>query len=203
MRRFGYAPRMFGVRPPAVLICLSFCLPACGGGGDAGDKESDKQREAAAAAMLGGSSKHDEAQKADEERRKQAFAERKAKEKAEEERVAGIVNGLVGLPESLPSDLDAACQEVIVEYEEYFKKIRPDDPGAILKFYEDKGKNLGERKGKCMKLGSIEAAACSVVAMKAAPEDLGADNEGAVFLACAEKYAPEALAKLGAVDVAK
>ena len=200
---------MLGVRPPAVLtgLCLSLALllPACGGGdGAKTDKEGDKTREAAADAMLGGESKHDKAQKEDEERRKQAFQERKAKEEAEAARVKGIVDALVGLPDKLPGDLDGACQELIVEYEEYFKKIRPDDPGAILEFYENKGKNLGKRKAKCMKLGSIEAAACSVIAMKGAPEDLGAENEGSVFLACAEKYAPDALKNMGgAVDVAE
>ena len=161
---------------------------------DAEETEGDASREAAAAAMLGGESVHSQAQKEDEERRKEAFAKRKAEEEAAEAKFKAELDAVVGLPEDMPKDLLAACDGQIAEWEEFVKKTNEDDPGAILKFYDNKGKVLGERKAKCMKIGSLEAAACGTHALAAAPPhftDRGLD----VLSACVQKYAPDAVEK--------
>lgn len=195
---------MYGLRPSVLFAAsLCLCLSACDGGEEA-KKEGvpDKTRNAAAEAMLGGSSVHDKAQKEDEERRKKAFAERKAKEAEEDQRVQGIIDGIVGLPEEMPKDLDSACHEVLVQYEEWTKKVNFDDPGAILEFYEVKGKILGERKKRCMKAGSIEAAACQAKVLADCPEDFK-KHETKLLGSCLEKYAPDALKNIEAVGVAE
>jgi hypothetical protein len=112
------------------------------------------------------------------------------------------VFSIVGLPEKMPKDLDSACHEVLVQYEEWTKKVNFDDPGAILEFYEVKGKILGERKKRCMKAGSIEAAACQAKVLADCPEDFK-KHETKLLGSCLEKYAPDALKNIEAVGVAE
>jgi hypothetical protein len=80
------------------------------------------------------------------------------------------------------------------------------DDGAILDWYNNlKKETLGERRGKCVKIGSLEAAACQIHALRAAP--IGwRDRELDIITRCVEKYAPEkaeAAAKAEAEALAK
>ncbi len=184
-------PRLSPSRFVALTLAASVSLiAACDS--DKKDAEADKRREAAAEAMLGGDSVHSEAQKAEEEALKKAFAERKAKEEAEAAELKKEIDALLGLPEELPGDLDAACMSLIEQWEQFVKKTNQDDDGAILAFYDEKKTILGERKTKCMKVGSIEAAACSAKALADAPATLKGKGLD-ILSACAEKYAPDAV----------
>lgn len=188
LRRMFTAGRPHALMPHRLSFVFALALPALGCDAES-DKESDAQREAAAAAMLGGDSKHSQAQKEDEERRKKAFAERKAKEEAEAAALKSAIDAVMGMPDPMPTDLNDACTQMLSAWETYIKNTNVNDDGAILAFYDNKKVLLGERKTKCMRLGSVEAAACSTYALEKAGVELK-DKGLDILSACADKHAP-------------
>jgi hypothetical protein len=183
---------------------LVLALPACGGGGE----QSGKELEAAAQAAL--NSNADEATKkareADEARRKAEFAAKKKKEEEEKAAYEAKMAEIITLPEKMPRNVDAACKELTEAFHEFMLKALDGDDGAILDWYNNRKKEtLGERRGKCVKIGSLEAAACQIHALRAAP--IGwRDKELDIIARCVEKYAPdkaEAAAKAEAESLAK
>lgn len=188
----------------APFLLIGFALPACGGGGE----ESAKELEAAAQAALNvdGDEATRKAREADEARRKAEFAERKAKEEAEKAAYEAKMAEIITLPEKMPRNTDVACKELTEAFHEFMLKALDGDDGAILDWYNNKKKEtLGERRGKCVKIGSLEAAACQIHALRAAPVGWR-DKELDIIARCVEKYAPEkaeAAAKAEAESLAK
>jgi hypothetical protein len=160
-----------------------------------------KDLEAAAAAALG--TEKDKETKEREEKeaaeRRKAFEERKKEEAALDAEYTRLETQLIGRADKLPKNLDAACTELIEIYSDWIKAIYFDDDGAQLTFFDSKSKNLGDVKGKCAKVGSIEAAACMThVIAGASAEDfpesdrkLLQNRPDQLFDACVTKYAPE------------
>ncbi len=167
---------------------------------DSEKSESERSnREAAAAAALG--TEKDAATKQREEaeaaERRKAFDSRKQEEAALDAKFTGFSDVLVGVPAKLPKTLDAACTELMEIYPEWIKAIYFDDDGKQLTFFDSKSKNLGEIKGKCAKVASIEAAACMThVIQGVSAEDFPEPDRKAIqgkpdhlFDACVTKYA--------------
>lgn len=186
------------------LFALTLAVPACGGGGE----ESAKELEAAAQAAL--NTKGDEAtrkaREADEARRKAEFAAKKKKTEEEKAAYEATMAEIITLPEKMPRSTDAACKELTEAFHEFMLKALDGDDGAILDWYNNKKKEtLGERRGKCVKIDSLEAAACQIHALRAAP--IGwRDRELDIMARCVQKYAPEkaeAAAKAEAESLAK
>jgi colicin import membrane protein len=173
-----------------LFVSLVLASSACGGS----TEEGRKDLEAAAGAALNAKSDEatEKARAADEAKRKAAF---EAKQKAEEEAKAkwdATLAEIITLPEKMPKSMDAACKELTEAYHEFtIKSLEADkDDEAILRWYnEEKRFTLGARRGKCVKIDSLEAAACQVHALRAAPPARGKDLE--ILTACVKKYAPE------------
>ena len=170
------------------------------------DKEETKKRddlEAAAAAALG-EGKDDKTKELDakeEQARKQAYAEHKAEEEAEKAKLEAIAAKVVKGRDEQPKDLDAACTELIEVYSDWVKAVYFDDDGFQIEFFDNKKKNLGAVKGKCAKLGSIEATTCMVEVVKGvtaedfpeADRKLIQGKPEFLFDKCVEKFAPDKL----------
>lgn len=182
-----------------LLFTAVFACFACGGESDDGRKDL----EAAAQAAL--NTKSDEATEkaraADEAKRKAAF---EAKKKAEEEAKAAweaTLAEIITLPEKMPKNVDVACKELTEAYHEFMIKsleAEKDDEGILRWYNEEKKTTLGARRGKCVKIGSLEAAACQVHALRASPPAHGKDLE--ILSACVKKYAPEKAEMAAAQD---
>jgi hypothetical protein len=184
--------------PSGLVALLLAALPlasACDS--DAGDGSKDLQ--AAAAAALG--TEKDAATKEQEEKdaaeRRKAFDERKAQEAELDAKLGKFSEQLVALPPKLPKNLDAACTELMEAYPDWIKAIYFDDDGKQLTFFDSKAKNLGDVKGKCAKVGNIEAAACMThVIQGVSAEDFPESDRKIIqgkpdhfFDACVTKYA--------------
>lgn len=176
------------------LSTLTMLTIAC----DSGEAER-KDLEAAAAAALGADKDKEtqEREAKEAEERRKAFEERKTKEAAVEGQLQALEIGLVALPtKKLPKDLEAACTALIEIYPDWIRAIYFDDDATQLAFFDAKSKNLGEVKGNCAKVGSVEAAACMIqviegVSAEGFPEADRKAIQGKpdhFFDACATKY---------------
>lgn len=178
----------------SALACCT-ALAGC----DKGDERQDNLQAAAAAAL--GEGKDDRAkalnEKAAEERRQQFQAE-KAKKAAEDAKLKTFAATMVKAPKKPSKDLEDACDSLVVIYEEWVKAVYFDQDGYQLEFFDSKKKNLGEVKGACAKLGSIEATDCMVEVIEAvSAEGVSEDDRKLIqsrpdylFDACVDKFAP-------------
>lgn len=181
--------------PVALLLATLPFAGACDSDADGGRKDL----EAAAAAALG--TEKDKETKAQEEKdaaeRRKAFDERQQQQAELDAKLDKFSAQLVAVPDKLPKDLDAACTELIEVYSDWIKAIYFDDDGKQLTFFDNKAKNLGEVKGKCAKVGNIEAAACMThVIQGVSTEDFLESDRKIIqgkpdhfFDACVTKYA--------------
>ncbi len=165
------------------------------------DKGEDKREdlEAAAAAALGEGkddrAKAIEAKEAAE--RKKKFEEQKAKEAEQNAKLDAIAATVVKAPDKPSKDLLAACDALVVIYEEWVKAVYFDDDGFQLNFFDSKHKNLGAVKGKCAKLASVEATDCMVEVIKGVAEipeperKVIQERPNYLFDECVEKFAAD------------
>jgi hypothetical protein len=164
---------MLHPKPISKLILSSFLmcalLPAC----DKKEEKKDDKKE-----------EKSEADKELEERLAKKRAEREAEEKAKQDK-ANAIKALAALPEEMPKDLTAACEAVATAQDEFMKR---NFEGEGLKRWEEaKGTQLGMAKTGCVKKGSVEIAACQVVAMNNAPPEFKKDLPD-ILAACIEKF---------------
>lgn len=166
-------------------------------------KEAEKrpELEAAAAAALGegkdDKTKELEAKEAEERKRK--FEERKAKEAEQNAKLDAIAAAVVKAPAKPSKNLIDACDALVVIYENWVKSVYFDQDGFQLEFFDQKHKNLGEVKGKCAKLASVEATDCMVEVIRAvsaedfseADRKLIQERPEYLFGKCVEQFAPE------------
>jgi hypothetical protein len=183
----------------ARIIGLVLLMPACGGG--AGEDPGYKNYEAAAQAALGVEDETTKkAREADEAKRREAFEAKKQKEDAAVAEWKAKLAEITTLPEKMPRNVDAACKDLTEAFHEFMVKSYGDDDGAILDWYNNrKATTLGERRGKCVKIGSLEATACQIHALRAAPPGMRG-KELEILAACVEKYAPEKAAAAAAAE---
>jgi hypothetical protein len=145
------------------------------------------------------------AKKAEEEARKKAVEELEAKKKAEAAKHVAELDALATLPEDMPKKLDKACDGVVDAYTEFIKQTYADDAKELMLFYDNKRKRLGERRVKCEKVASVEAAACQARALLAASEtpELAAKWKGQgleIMAHCVDKFAPEAAKQIAEAE---
>lgn len=170
-----------------------------------GCKESAERRpdlEAAAAAALGegkdDKTKELEAKAAEE--RKRLFEERKAKEEAENAKFDAIAAAVVKAPAKPSKSLVAACDALILVYSDWVKAVYFDDDTFQYTFFEHKFKNLGEVKGKCAKLASIEATDCMMEVIRGVSAEGFSEEDRKLiqsrpehlFNECVKQFGPQA-----------
>jgi hypothetical protein len=195
------SPRRGRASAGTVAFATALVLVACG----AQEPPERKDLEAAAEAALG-SQVDPEVEKAralDEAKRKEEFAKNKAAEEKASAEYDAIWADIIKLPEKLPKNLDAACDDMLEAYKEFKPQELYGDDAALLDWYDNKKIRLGERRGKCVKLGSVEAAACQAYALRHAPGEgkmKGKDLE--LLSRCADTYAKDAAAKIAAEELA-
>jgi hypothetical protein len=165
------------------LGALAFALTGgCGGG-----QEAAKPAPSIAEALAFESKAAAVAKEADTKREAELKAAAEAKRKAEAELQAAIDAVLVQ-PAKPPRDLAAACDAEVDAYEQFMRNNR--DAGMVTNWFNAKGKNLGERRGVCLK-SSVPVAACLTHALAHAPDPLFDRGEDAVTrlqAACADKF---------------
>ncbi|HLT38003.1 MAG TPA: hypothetical protein VK034_17075 [Enhygromyxa sp.] len=188
---------MRGSRLTTMLALACIAMVAC----EQKDVERRPDLEAAAAAALGegkdDKTKELEAKAAEERKRK--FEERKAKEAEQQAKLDTIAAAVVKAPDKPSKNLVAACDALIVIYEEWIKAVYFDDDGFQLNFFDSKSKNLGEVKGKCAKLDSVAATDCMIEVIRAvSAEDFSEADRKLIqaqpeylFGKCVDQFAPE------------
>ncbi|PRQ05550.1 hypothetical protein [Enhygromyxa salina] len=183
-----------------LLCCLTWpFLTAC----DEGKQAKRDDLEAAGAAMLGAGNddKNKEADAKAAEARRKAFQEKAEKEAAEKAKLDAIAARLVKAGEKPSKNLEAACDSLIVIYEEWIKVVYFDDDGAQLDFFDHKKQNLGVQMAKCAKLQSVPATDCMVEVIEGVmPEDFSEEDAKLLqahpdymFDKCIAQFAPEKL----------
>lgn len=180
------------------LCCLLALLGAC-------DKQeierNDLQAAAAAALGEGKDDKTKELEAAEAEARRLAFEKRKAEEAELQAKLDAIAARVVKQPEKPHKTLEQACDDLILIYENWVKKVYFDDDGFQLNFFDNKKKNLGEVMAKCAKLQSIPATDCWIEVIEGvSAEDFSEADAKLVqgqpdFLVdeCIRQFAPETL----------
>jgi hypothetical protein len=131
--------------------------------------------------------------------RKRLFEEQKAKEAEQIAKLDAIAAAVVKAPAKPSKDLAAACEKYMLIYEDWVRAIYFDDDGFQLNFFDTKHKHLGEVKGKCAKLASVEATDCMTEVIKGvSAEDFSEPDRKLIqqrpdylFDKCVEKFAPE------------
>jgi hypothetical protein len=189
----------------ALCTCLVTCLvmglvmSAC----DSKEIKRD-ELEAAAAAALGPQGKDDatkEIEAKEAEERRKAFEKRQAEEAAAQAKLDEIATRVVKAPAKPSKNLVKSCDDLIVIYEEWIKKVYFDDDAFQLNFFDNKKKNLGVVKAKCAKLQSIPVTDCwmEVIRLVSAPEFSEEDAKllqakpDFLFDQCIKQFAPEKL----------
>jgi hypothetical protein len=162
-------------------------------------KRDDLQ--AAAAAALGegkdDATKEIEA-KAAEDRRK-AFEASQIEEAAAQAKLDAIAARVVKAPAKPSKKLDKACNDLLVIYENWVKKVYFDDDGFQLNFFDNKAKNLGVVMAKCAKLQSIPVADCWIGVVEAVGAEDFPETDAKLLQAkpdflfdqCIRQFAPE------------
>lgn len=176
----------------AVFAGFSVLCGACGG---AEEEKRDDLEAFAQTALTGGSTADDEVRKKDEAARKEAYAKKKEAEEAENKLYDETMASILALPEEMPESVDAGCKDMLNSYHEYMLRVHEGDDGELLNWYDRKKTELGARRGTCVKLDSLEAAACQINALDKAPAEFKG-HELDILRECAEKFAADKLAKL-------
>ncbi len=162
--------------PFALLLSVTFALPACDSGPSEAELKAKKDAEEKAAAE----------EKAREDARAKREAERKAEEEAEQKKKDAI-DALAVIPEDAeePKDLKVACDDVAAAQDEMMQKYLPEDKKSGW----DAGKKsqLDFAKSGCIKNGSIKAAMCSANAMRTADAEMYKEFS-ALIAACGVKF---------------
>ena len=164
-----------GLVPTLVLLTsVGFGL---GCGADAPKPEGEKKDlSAAAATMLGGQGGLDEATRKrrdeDEARRRAAFEEKDKIRKAQQEAFDGAVKAYANVPDGAPRKLEDACTAMLEGYHQFKIKQHEGDDRALLNWYTEKPKALGDLRAKCMKLASADVANCQAQLLTQAPKGL-------------------------------
>jgi hypothetical protein len=182
------------------VTCTSIALVALAAACDGGEAKPS-QFEAAAAAALGegkdDKTKEIEAKAAED--RKKAFEIRQAEEAAAQAKLDEIAARVVKAPAKPSKKLEKACDDLILIYEDWIKKIYFDDDAFQLNFFDNKNKNLGVVMAKCAKLQSIPVTDCWIEVVKAvgaedfpeADAKLLQAKPDFLFDQCIKQFAPE------------
>jgi hypothetical protein len=182
------------------VTCTSIALVALAAACDGGEAKPS-QFEAAAAAALGegkdDKTKEIEAKAAED--RKKAFEIRQAEEAAAQAKLDEIAARVVKAPKKPSKKLEKACDDLILIYEDWIKKIYFDDDAFQLNFFDNKNKNLGVVMAKCAKLQSIPVTDCWIEVVKAvgaedfpeADAKLLQAKPDFLFDQCIKQFAPE------------
>jgi hypothetical protein len=182
------------------VTCTSIALVALAAACDGGEAKPS-QFEAAAAAALGegkdDKTKEIEAKAAED--RKKAFEIRQAEEAAAQAKLDEIAARVVKAPAKPSKKLEKACDDLILIYEDWIKKIYFDDDAFQLNFFDNKNKNLGVVMAKCAKLQSIPVTDCWLEVVKAvgaedfpeADAKLLQAKPDFLFDQCIKQFAPE------------
>jgi hypothetical protein len=89
-------------------------------------------------------------QKADREAAKAAKRQLEAKRSAE-------IEAATKLPADMPADLAEACDRYVAAYDAFMKS---GSDREVQEFHDGRRAELGERRAKCVTLGSVQVAAC-------------------------------------------
>jgi hypothetical protein len=179
----------------AMLGSLAMLATAC----DGEAKPSEFEAAAAAALGEGKDDKTKELEAKEAEERRKAFEKRQAEEAAEQAKLDAIAARVVKAPAKPSKKLDKACNDLIVMYENWIKKVYFDDDAFQLNFFDNKNKNLGVVHAKCAKLQSIPVTDCwmEVINAVAAEDFTEADAKllqakpDFLFDQCIKQFAPE------------
>lgn len=158
--------------------------------------------EAAAAAALGPQGKDDktkEIEAKEAEERRKAFEKRQAEEAAAQAKLDEIAARVVKAPEKPSKKLEKACDDLIVIYEEWIKKVYFDDDAFQLNFFDNKKKNLGVVMAKCAKLQSIPVTDCWMEVIRGVSAEEFPESDAKLLQAkpdflfdqCIKQFAPE------------
>lgn len=204
--RGGFDVHAWGGYPPARLeeeimncskivsdtLCMAAVVLAVVTTGCSESKTStkgDKDLKAAASAMLGAGA--DEATKAaraadEAERRAEYDAQQKIKDEIQA-KFDGAVKEFAVVPEGAPTKVDDACTVMLDGYHKFKLTQHEGNDGALLRWYTDKPKALGELRAKCNALGSAEIAACQGSLLAQSPGGL-LSRELDLLKACKDKF---------------
>lgn len=115
-------------------------------------------------------------------------AEKAKVRQLEAERQAEI-DAVAVLPDPMPENLGQACDAVVEAYDAFMKAGGEQE---VLEWHDGRRKDLGERRAKCIKLGSVEVAACGAAALgRPLPSLADLPREEAarkVLESCADKF---------------
>jgi hypothetical protein len=181
------------------LTCTLIALAAACDGGEV--KRDDLQAAAAAALGEGKDDKTKEIEAKEAEERRKAFEIRQAEEAAEQAKLDAIAARVVKAPAKPSKKLEKACDELIVIYEDWIKKVYFDDDAFQLNFFDSKNKNLGVVMAKCAKLQSIPVTDCWLEVIKAVSAEDFPESDAKLLQAkpdflfdqCIKQFAPEKL----------
>jgi hypothetical protein len=108
---------------------------------------------------------------------------------------------VVKQPAKPSKSLEKACDDLIVVYEEWIKKVYFDDDGFQLNFFDNKNANLGVVMAKCAKLQSLPVTDCWIETIKGVATEDFPEADAKLLQAqpdflvdeCIRKFAPEKL----------
>jgi hypothetical protein len=162
-------------------------------------KRDDLQAAAAAALGEGKDDKTKEIEAKEAEERRKAFEARQAEEAAAQAKLDAIAARVVKAPAKPSKKLEKACDDLMVVYENWVKKVYFDDDGFQLNFFDNKTKNLGVVMAKCAKLQSIPVTDCWIEVVKAVGAEDFSEEDAKLLQAkpdflfdqCIKQFAPE------------
>jgi hypothetical protein len=187
---------MRGSRLFVTCTLIAMLATACD---DSEVKRNDLEAAAAAALGEGIDDKSKELEAKAAEQRRKAFEAKQAEDAAMQVKLDEIAARVVKAPAKPSKKLDKACDDVIVIYENWIKKVYFDDDAFQLNFFDNKNKNLGVVMAKCAKLQSIPVADCwseviKTVGAEEFPEPdakLLQAKPDFLFDQCIKQFAPE------------
>ena len=171
------------------MAALGFTVLATGCSDSKKPGKTDKDLSAAASTMLGGGV--DEATKAaraaDEAKRRAEYeAQQKIKDEIQAKFDAAVKEFAV-VPDDTPKKVDDACTKMLDGYHNFKLVQHEGNDGALLRWYTDKPKALGELRAKCNALGSAEVAGCQGNLLANSPGGL-LSRELDLMKVCVEKF---------------
>lgn len=185
----------------AVCTLLTIALAAACDGGQEIKRDDLEAAAAAALGPMGKDEKASEIEAKEAEERRKAFEKRKAEEAELQAKLDAIAARVVKAPAKPSKSLEKACDDLVVIFEEWIKKVYFDDDGFQLNFFDNKKKNLGVWKAKCAKLQSIPATDCWLEVIRAVSSEDFPESDAKVLQAkpdflfdqCIKQFAPEKL----------